>query len=158
MNSSTKSILNEKLASPLYLFFSDCYKYPSNWMQSFYSLLYSSIPFKRLSRSALTAYYSSHTIHLLNKLETESKLALGSNTDFIIATSELLHSIELDTNCLLDKIFQDTPGVNEIYKLIRSLKTTYSSLSVEMLREDKKFKGNKEIASAVNYFLCTICE
>ena len=127
-------------------------------MQSFYSLLYSSLLLPRLSWSTLPAYYCSHTIHLLTKLKTESKLSLGSNTDFISAKSELLHSIELDTNCFLNKFYQDNPGVNEIYKLIRSLKITYSPLPDEMVTEDKKFKDNKEIASAFNYFLCTICE
>ena len=69
-----------------------------------------------------------HTIHLPNKLKTESKLSLVSKTKLITAKSELLHSIELDTNCFLNKAYQDNPGVNEIYKHIRSLKTMYSSL------------------------------
>ena len=69
-----------------------------------------------------------HTIHLPNKLKTESNLSLVSKTKLITAKSELLHSIELDTNCFLNKAYQDNPGVNEIYKHIRSLKTMYSSL------------------------------
>ena len=116
VNSSMVSLLNEKLAIFLYSIFSDGYNYPSNWMQSFYSLLYSSIPFKRLSRSALPAYYSSHTIHQLNKLRTESKLSLGSNTGFITAKSELLQSIELDTNWFLNKFYQDNPtGCQDLF-------------------------------------------
>ena len=59
---------------------------------------------------------------------------------------------ELDTICFLNKFYQDIPGVNEIYKLIRSLKTTFSSIPVEMLKEEKIFKGNKEIDSAFNDF------
>ena len=77
---------------------------------------------------------------------------MGSNTDIITAKSELLHSIELDTNCFLNKLQLDNHGVNEIYKLIQSLKSTYASLPDEMVREDEKFKGNKEIASAFNDF------
>ena len=118
-----------------------------NWMQRFNSLLCFSILFKRLSCSALPASHSSHTIHLINKLKTESELSLGSNNDFITAKSELLHSIEFDKNCFLKNFHQDNPGVHEIYKLIRSLKTTYSSLPDEVVREDKKFKGNQERAS-----------
>ena len=93
-----------------------------------------------------------HTIHLPNKLKTESKLSLSSNTKLVTAKSELLHSIELDTNCFLNKAYQDNPGVNKIYKHIRSLKTTYSSLPDEMVREKKKFKGNKELASTFDVF------
>ena len=66
--------------------------------------------------------------------------------------SELLYSIELDTSCFLNNFYQGNPGVNEIYKLIPSMKTTYSSLSDEMVREDKKFKGNREIASSLKIF------
>ena len=123
-------------------------------MQSFYSLLYSSLSFKRFSRSALPAYYSSHTTHLLNKLKTESDFPLGSNTAFVNAKFELLQSFELDTHCFLNKFYKDNPGVNEIYNLIRSLKTMYLLLPDEMVRLDKNFKGNKEMAFAITDFFC----
>ena len=115
-------------------------------MKSLYSLLHSSIPFKRLSRSA------PHTKYLLRKLKTESNLSSGSNTDFVTAKSDLLHSVQLDTNSFLNKFFQDNFGLNVDYKLIRLLKTTYSSLLDEMVREEKKFKGNKEQVSVFNNF------
>ena len=74
---------------------------------------------------------------------------MGSN----IAKSELRHLIDFDTNCFLEKFYEDNPGVNEIYIIIRSLKTTYSSLPDGMVREDIKFKGNKDVASSFNNFL-----
>ena len=149
MNSSTISILNG-IPSCFCSLLSDCYNYTSNWMQSFYSLLYSFITFKRLSHSALPEYHSTHTIHLLNNLKTESKLSLGSNTDFITAKSELLFSIDFDTNSFLNTFCQDNFGLNEIYKLIRWLITTFLSLPDEMVRDDKKFESDKKIASAFN--------
>ena len=57
-------------------------------------------------------------------------------------------------NCFLNKFYQDNPAVNDIYRLIRSLKTTHWSLSDEMGRKDKKFKSTKEQASAFNHFFC----
>ena len=45
-----------------------------------------------------------HTIHLPNKLKTESKLSLGSNTKLVTEKSELLHTIEVYTNCFPNKV------------------------------------------------------
>ena len=42
--------------------------------------------------------------------------------------------------------------MNEIYNLIRSLETMYLLLPDEMVREDEKFKGNKEMAFAITDF------
>ena len=98
VNFSTISFLNEKQVNSLYSFFSDCTTIlvtGCKFLILFCILLYLS---KRLSCSALPAYYSSHTIHLLNNLKTaESKLSFRSNSDFSTTKSELLHSIDIDT-------------------------------------------------------------
>ena len=72
---------------------------------------------KRLKRQNLPFYYSSHTVHLLNKLGTQKKR--NPMHDHSTLVDRLNVSMELDKVCFLQSY--ETMDVNSCFKILKSL-------------------------------------
>ena len=83
--------------------------FSAEWTSMVHNALSSTVPRKRKKRATRPFYYSSHTMHMLNKLETlerkKHKLKSIFNEEFLHATrNNFLESAELDKVVLLKDI------------------------------------------------------
>ena len=103
---------------------------------------------KRQKRFELPLYYSSHTVHLHNKVKAASKfyrfLSLQSLHE------DLCISIELDTACFVTDFAENHIGLSACYKLINKLQPT--PIPTEMTYNEGKFCGPQVNSGAFNKF------
>ena len=103
--------------------------------------------------------YSSHTMHLLNVLNTAKrrceKCALALNLRIMSAIARDVNiSIELDTAVFVDSFTKRNSGLNGCFKLQKILKT--SNVPNVMIHNDVKLQQNVDIAEAFNAFFASV--
>ena len=114
---------------------------------------------KRQKRQNAPFYYSSHTMHLLNVLNTAKRrcekhpLALKLRKMRTIARDVKI-SIELDTAVFVDSFTKRNSGLNGCFKLQKILKT--SNVPNIMIHNDVKLQQNVDIAEAFNAFFASV--
>ena len=106
---------------------------------------------KRLYRQSLPNYFSSHTTHLINcflfLIRRESV-----KSKYLVIKRNLLQSIELDTQLLFENFLKFNTKMNDIYKLIESLRIE-DQFPNEMFHNKNQFIGPSEIAHEFNTFI-----
>ena len=110
---------------------------------------------KRSKRNNLPWFYSSHTIHALNKRDNVVK----NHWKFPSALVEELSrdvevSIELDTAVYLDQFASNNTGAASCFRLIKRLKSEL--LSTEMRYENTIHNGYPSITNALNAYFMTV--
>ena len=113
---------------------------------------------KRQKRQNAPFYYSSHTMHLLNVLNTAKRRcekypsALNLRKMSAIARDVNI-SIELDTAVFVDSFTKRNSGLNGCFKLQKILKD--SNVPNVMIQNDVKLQRNVDIAEAFNAFFAS---
>ena len=108
---------------------------------------------KRQKRQNAPFYYSSHTMHLLNVLNTTKrsceKYPSGLNLRKMSAIARDVNiSIELDTAVSVDSFMKRISGLNNCFKLQKLLNT--SNVPKVIIQNDVKLQRNVGIAEAFN--------
>ena len=98
--------------------------YPYEWNELLIQSIGSSLQLKRPKRLHFPAFYSSHTIHILNLVRTnQTKLnkgwSLHNSIKHIELTRALSESIELDKHIYIEQFSLKSP--TDCFKLLRSL-------------------------------------
>ena len=133
--------------------------YTNDWLENFAQLLSLYYRKKRQKRQNAPFYYSSHTMHLLNVLNTAKRrcekyhAALNLRKMSAIARDVNI-SIKLDTAVFVDSFTKRHIGLNGCFKLQKRLKT--SNVPNVMIHNDVKFKQNVDIAEAFNAFFASV--
>ena len=107
--------------------------YPYEWYELLTQSIGSSLQLKRSKRLHFPAFYSSHTIHILNLVRTnQTKLnkgwSLHNSIKHIELTRALSESIELDKHIYIEQFSLKSP--TDCFKLLRSLGFSQSYPSV----------------------------
>ena len=108
---------------------------------------------KRRKRRTVPWYYSSHTLHTMNKLNTALR-ARNSAERVEKLHSDLQNSIELDTVVFLDSFKSSNTGTSSCFRLIIKLKN--ESLPMTMFFEGEKLSGATSIAYAFNTLFSSV--
>ena len=116
--------LCESIASSLFSFrlSQDPVTYISNWFDDFYSLLFQSLPKKRRKRCHLPTYFSSHSVHIYNKLKSAKRANPVNNAKLKQLSTDLHDSIELDKICFIEDFVDTQTSSTSCYKLINIIK------------------------------------
>ena len=128
--------------------------YVTHWLQYFHTVIDSHCTESRIKRAKYPYFYSSHTIHSLNKLHTAerrlrkqfSKYEDGNVTRLRKAASE---SIELDTVIFTQTFTARNAKTSDCYAFIKAINQT-SHIPKSMVLEDSTFRCNYSIATASN--------
>ena len=152
------SYLQLELASSLFSVLSPITSenYTKDWLENFAQLL--SLYYRKKSQNA-PFYYSSHTMHLLNVLNTAKrrceKHPSASNLRKMSAIArDVRISIELDTAVFMDSFTKRKSGLNGCFKLQKILKT--SNVPNVMIHNDVKLQQNVDIAEAFKAFFASV--
>ena len=114
---------------------------------------------KRLYRQSLPNYFSSHTTHLMNCFLTLMRREFVKSK-YLVVKRNLLQSIELDTQLFFENFLKFNTKMNDIYKLIESLRIR-DQFPNEKFHNNNQFIGHSEIAQEFNTFFIskfTPCE
>ena len=100
------------------------------WFSEFYGILSNFYRVKRKKRRMYPWYYTSHTMHLLNKLHTaRRKEARGLVVyNSVGLQTDCDESIELDTNFYLQMFANGSASRSDCFKLLRNLDATRDSV------------------------------
>ena len=126
--------------------------YVKKYIACFGEILRQFLERKRQKRFEFPWYYSSHTVHLHNKVKTASNF-------FRLHSLQSLHedlciSIELDTACFVTEFSEKHKSLFACYKLINKLQST--PVPIEMTYNDDILCGPQNIADAFNKFFITV--
>ena len=125
--------------------------YSQNWFWTLlHQILLVYMKNKRLYRQSLPNCFSSHTIHLMNCFLTLMRREFVKSK-YLVIKRNLLQSIELDTLQFFETFLKFKTKMNDIYKLIESLRIE-GQLTNEMFHNNYQFIGNSEIAPEFNTF------
>ena len=155
------SYLQLELASSLFSVLSTVTSenYTNDWLENFAQLLSLYYRKKRQKRKNAPFYYSSHTMHQLNVLNTAKRrcekypLALNLRKMNAIARDVII-SIEPDTAVFVDSFTKRNSGLNDCFKLQKILKT--SNVPNVMIQSDEKLQRNVDIAEAFNAVFASV--
>ena len=124
--------------------------YSQNWFRNLHQILLVYMKNKRLYRQSLPNYFSSHTTHLMNCFLTLMRREFVKSK-YLVIKRNLLQSIELDTQLFFEIFFKFNTKMNDIYKLIESLRMK-DQFPNEMFHNNNQFIGPSEIAQEFNTF------
>ena len=124
--------------------------YPQNWFRNIHQILLVYMKNKRINRQSLPNYFSSHTTHLMSCFLTLMRREFVKSK-FLVINKNLLQSIELDTQLFFENVFKFNTKMNDIYKLIKSLRME-DQFANEMSHDNNQFIGPSEIAQEFNTF------
>ena len=152
------SYLQLKLASSLFSVLSPITSenYANDWLENFAQFLSLYYRKKRQKRQNDPFYYSSHTMHLLNVLNTAKrrceKYPSASNLWKMSAIARDVNIfIKLDTAVFVDSFTKRNSGLNGCFKQQKRPKT--SNVPNVMIHNDVKLQQNFDIAEALKAFL-----
>ena len=155
------SYLQMELASSLFsaLFPVTSENYTNDWLENFAQLLSLYYRKKRQKCQNVPFYYSPHTMHLLNVLNTAKRRCeeypSALNLRKMSATArDLSVSIELDTAIFVDSFMKRNSGLNGCFKLQKVLKN--SKVPNVMIQNDVKLQRNVDITEAFNAFFASV--
>ena len=118
-------------------------------------LLSSYTTMKRSKRNNLPWFYSSHTIHALNKHDNVVKNHWKFPSVLVEELSRDVEvSMELDTAVYLDQFASNNTGASSCFRLIKRLKSEL--LPTEMRYENTIHNGYPSIANAFNAYFMTV--
>ena len=101
--------------------------YLAVWFDGFWSIVLPFFSRKRAKRTACPTFYTSHTMHLMNKLQT----AIKAQKPYVTSLKEeLKESIELDTIVYINSFTDRNTGLSSCFKLLRNLKGSANIPSV----------------------------
>ena len=111
--------------------FKPCYSY--EWYELLTQSIGSSLQFKRSKRPNFPVFFPSHTVHLLNRVETNQTTlnkdwTLHNSIKHIELTLVLSDSIELDKHIYIEQFSLQSP--TDCFKLLRSIGFSQSYPSV----------------------------
>ena len=133
--------------------------YTNDWLENFAQLLSLYYRKKRQKRQNAPFYSSSHTMHLLNLLNTakrgceKSPSAINLKKKSAIARDVNI-SIEIDTAVFVDSFTKCNSGLNGCFKLQKILKT--SNVANFMIQNDVKLQRYVDIAEAFNALFASV--
>ena len=121
-----------------------------NWFRNLHQILLVYVKNKRLYRQSLPNYFSSHTTHLMNCFLTLMRRKFVKSK-YLVIKRNLLQSIELDTQLFFENFLKFNTKMNDIYKLIESLRME-DQFPNEMFHNNNQFIGPSEIAQEFKTF------
>ena len=124
--------------------------YSQNWFRNLHQILLVYMKNKRLHRQSLPNYFSSHMTHVMNCFLTLVRREFVK-TKYLVIKRNFLQSIELDTQLFFGNFLKFNTKMNDIYKLIESLRTE-DQFPNEMFHNNNQFIGPSEIAQEFNTF------
>lgn len=145
-----------------YEFISKITSYDENyfihWFDQLTHAITSSLPLKRSKRVQYPIYFSSHSIHLINKRSTLlRKLHRQSSVSNLVnlnrINSDLNNSIELDKVTFVDSFNLDSKL--HCYSIIRSLRSN-SSFPNSMKFNSKSASNLRDITALFNDYFCSV--
>ena len=125
--------------------------YVDSWYAQINHAILSSCAQKTKRRQQLPYYYSSHTVHLLNKHHSISKRTANTN-HLASIQQDLNNSIELDKTCLLESLRPNS--TRDCFKYLRSF--TRRKLPNQMHWMNRKASTSIEIAILLNDYFCSV--
>ena len=129
--------------------FQDATALSQNWFRNLHQILLVYMKNKRLYRQSLPNYFSSHTTHLMNCFLTLMRREFVKSK-YLVIKRNLLQSIKLDTQLFFENFLKFNTKMNDIYKLIESLRME-DQFPNEMFHNNQ-FIGPSEIAQEFNTF------
>ena len=105
---------------------------------------------KRIYRPSLPNYFSSHTTHLMNCFSALMRREFVKS-NYLVIKRKFLQSIELDTQLFFEIFLNFNTKMNDIYKLIESLRMEDQFLN-DMFHNNNQFIGPSETAQEFNTF------
>ena len=124
--------------------------YSQKWFRNLHQILLVYMKNKRLYRQSLPNYFSSHTTHLMNCFLTLVRREFVQSK-YLVIKRNLLQSIELDTQRFFENFLKFNTKMNDIYKLIESLRME-DQFPNEMFHNNNQFIGPSEIVQESNTF------
>ena len=124
--------------------------YSQIWFRNLHQILLVYMKNKRLYRQSLPNYLSSHTTHLMNCFLTLMRREFVKSK-YLVIKRNLLQSIELDTQLFFENFLKFNTKMNDIYKLIESLRVE-DQFPNEMFHNNNQFIGPSETAQEFNTF------
>ena len=135
-------IINQCIGSNLFSFFipdkTACY---SHWIGELTSIIQPFFKRKRQRRTQFPSFYSSHTIHMLNKLHTTQR-RINRQPTYIptpsvqILTTNVQECIAVDTHIFIEKFIDANLNVNDCYKLINSFQRSNTLPACMTLKDE----------------------
>ena len=124
----------------------------TQWFQALGHAIQLSLPRKRKTRRQLPFFYSSQTVHQINKLRTAERRS-ASPTVLIKLSSDLETLIEMDKTVLLRNL--STYSTNDVFALLRKLNNNASYPST---MKYGSLSANNTLAKAdlFNRFFCSV--
>ena len=134
--------------------------YAEKWLESFSHIIDAYRRRGRQKRMGYPFYYTSHTMHLLNKLHTcershERKPSIRSTSQLTFLRSEVSESIELDVTLFIEGFSSIKRGTSNCYKLIRALKNERTVPS-SILYDDVVLSDPLSIANSFNSYFASV--
>ena len=134
--------------------------YYSHWIGELTSIIQPFFKHKRQRRTQFPSFYSSHTIHMLNKLHTTHR-RINRQPTYIptpsvqIITTNVQESIALDTHICIEKFVDANLNVNDCYKLIDSFQRS-KKLPAFMTLNDEILSDDLNKANGFNKHFCNV--
>ena len=154
-------ILNQCIGSNLISsFIPDRTAYYSHWIGELTSIIQPFFKRKRQRKTQFPSFYSSHNIHMLNKLHTTHKrnnrqLTYIPTPSVQILTTNVQESISLDTHIVIEKFAGANLNVNGCYKLINSFQRSNKSPAC-MTLNDEILIDDLNKANGFNKHFCSV--
>ena len=124
--------------------------YSQNWFRNLHQILLVYMKNKRLYRQSSPNYFSSHTTHLMNCFLTLMRREFVKSK-YLVIKRNLLQSIELDTQLFFEIFLKFNTKMNDIYKLIESLRKISSRMkcfiTITSLLDLRKLRRNSILSS-----------
>ena len=154
-------IINQCIGSNLFSFsIPNKTAYYSYWNGELTSIIQPFFKRKRQRRTQFPSFYSSHTIHMLNKLHTTQR-RINRQPTYIptpsvqIITTNVQESIALDTHVFIEKFVDANLNVNDCYKLINSFQRS-NTLPACMNLNDEILVDDLNKANGFNKWFCCV--
>ena len=135
--------------------------YAENWLKTFQSYLHAFQTTKRKKRQQVPYFYSSHTMHLLNKRNTACRKHMKQNIpcNHQELDSSCEESIVLDTTVFLEQFCRQNSGIFGCYKLLNSLSTDNNLPQAFFDENDQTWISDPcKIANTFNNYFATYYE
>ena len=154
-------IINQCIGSNLFSFFiPDTTSYYSHWIGELTSIIQPFFKRKRQRGTQFPSFYSSHTIHMLNKLHTTQR-RINRQPTYIptpsvqILTTNVQESIALDTHIFVEKFVDANLNVNDCYKLINFFQRS-NTIPACMTLNDEIIVDDLNKANGFNKKFCSV--
>ena len=154
-------IINQCIGSILFSFFiPDTTAYYSHWIGELTSIIQPFFKRKRQRKTQFPSFYSSHTIHMLNKLHTTQRIinrqpAYIPTPSVQILTTNVQESIARHTHKFIEKFMDANLNVIVCYKLINSFQRS-NTLPACMTLNDEILVDDLNKANGFNEYFCSV--